>query len=277
MRYAVLGLVAAACILPAATADDTTSSGSKPASAAPGTTTTAGTATAPTAAATIAQPHPAVSGSLKETPWPVGKRGKYGFWWDHYKDSNDVNYDDFSGFISYKQVYAQVWSGDYTDGVEFGGYVRDHRKGTYGGFYRWRDGQDHVLQFDTGQPMAHGLVWVGSVRFIHVIPEDPDGGQNQVQFGTGLDWYHGDYDFGSFRAISDPREGGRWTFQFTHRFYFGESVYLEPGYLPRTDGTTNWFLRGKVKHFVWLVGDFNQFDFSDIERKQVSLGLEFPY
>jgi len=32
-----------------------------------------------------------------------------------------------------------------------------------------------------------------------------------------------------------------------------------------------------VKYFVWLVGDFNQFDFSDIERKQLSLGIEIPY
>jgi len=271
MRYAFLGLVAAACVVPAAMADDTTSSGSKPAGAAPGATTTTSTA------GTTATPHPANTGTLKETPWPVGKRGKYGFWWDHYKDSNDVSYDDFSGFISYKQVYAQVWSGEYTDGVEFGGYVRDRRKSTYGGFYRWRDGQDHVLQFDTGQALSHGLVWVGSVRYIRIIPEDADGGQNQVQFGTGLDWYHGDYDFGTFRAISDPREGGRWTFQFSHRFYFGERIYIEPGYLPRTDGTTNWFLRGKVKYLVWLVGDFNQFDFSDIERKQLSLGLEFTY
>jgi hypothetical protein len=248
-------------------------------------------------AGTAAEPAPART-SLKETPWAPGKRGKYAFWWDHYRDSNGNDFDDFSFFLSYKQVYTQVWSGQYTDGIEVGGYVKDHRKSSYGGFVRWRDDRDYVAQFDTGQVLGHGLVWVGSLRFIHVIPEfvdedpadgQPDdadndgvpdpipGGQNQVQFGTGLDWYHGDYDFGTFRAISDPREGGRWTFQISHRWYHGEQFYIEPAILPRTDGTTNWFLRGKYKALVWLVGEFNQFDFTDIERKQVSLGLEFAY
>ena len=277
MRPAVAALCFAAAIGSAVFADDAPAS-AKPAPAASKPATGAPAASTPAAGTPAAtEPHPAGSSTLKETPYPPGKRGKYVFWWDHYKDSNDQTYDDFSAFVSYKQVYAQVWSGEYTDGVEVGGYVRDHRKSTYGGFYRWRDGFDHVLQFDTGQVLSRGLVWVGSVRYIRVIPDDPEGGTNQVQFATGLDWYHGDYDFGTFRAISDPREGGRWTFQLSHRFYFNEWAYLEPAILPRTDGTTNWFLRGKVKYFVWLVGDFNQFDFSDIERKQLSLGLEFTY
>lgn len=276
-------------------ADDTAASASRDdADSTPDLLAQGSTAVPPSGTAT--EPPPART-SLKETPWVPGKRGKYAFWWDHYRDSNDNDYNDFSFFISYKQVYTQVWSGQYTDGVEVGGYVKDHRKSSYGGMVRWRNGQDDVAQFDTGQVLGHGLVWVGSVRFIHVIPTTVDddangipddsngdgipdgipGGQNQVQFGTGLDWYHGDYDFGTFRAISDPREGGRWTFQFSHRFYHGPQFYIEPGWLPRTDGTTNWFLRGKYKAFVWLVGDFNQFDFTDIERKQVSLGLEFAY
>jgi len=289
-------LLAAACLLPAGTAAATDDAG---AGAAAGAATAVaepqGSAAVPPAG-TASDPHPGRT-SLKETPWPAGKRGKYAFWWDHYRDSNDNDFDDFSFFMSYKQVYAQVWSGQYTDGIELGGYVKDHRKSSYGGFVRWRNDRDYVAQFDTGQVMAHGLVWVGSLRYIHVIPDTVDndadgipddedgdgvpdpvpGGQNQVQFGTGLDWYHGDYDFGTFRAISDPREGGRWTFQLSHRFYFGEPYYIEPGILPRTDGELNWFVRGKIKCFVWLIGDFNQFDFTDVERKQVSLGLEFAY
>ncbi len=279
---------------PALAADDTATAAMDDAASAPDLLAQGSTAVPPSG--TAAEPPPART-SLKETPWVPGKRGKYAFWWDHYRDSNDNDYNDFSFFISYKQVYTQVWSGQYTDGVEVGGYVKDHRKSSYGGMVRWRNGQDYVAQFDTGQVLGHGLVWVGSIRFIHVIPTTVDddangipddsngdgipdgipGGQNQVQFGTGLDWYHGDYDFGTFRAISDPREGGLWTFQFSHRFYHGPQFYIEPGWLPRTDGTTNWFLRGKYRAFVWLVGDFNQFDFTDIERKQVSLGLEFAY
>jgi hypothetical protein len=209
------------------------------------------------------EPHPAISGSLKETPWPVGKRGKVGGWWDHYKDSNDVTYDDFSAFMSYKQVYGQVWSGNYTDGVELGGYVRDRRKSTYGGFYRWRDGQDHVVQFDTAQVLSHGLVWVADPRH-PCHPDDAEGPEpgSSRPASTGITAT----TTSAPSAISDPREGGRWTFQFSHRFYRGEWFYLEPAILPRTDGTMNWFLKGKVKYFVWLVGDFSQFDFSDIER-----------
>jgi hypothetical protein len=210
-------------------------------------------------------------------PYGIGPHGKIAFWWDHYRDSNDDNLDDFSVFASYKQAYIQVWSGEYTDGVEVGGYLRDSRKSTYSAFYRYRHDFDHIVQLETDQVLAHGFVWVGQVRFIHVIPADAEGGQDQIQYGTGFDWYHGDYDFLTFRAISDPRVGGRWTFQLSHRFYHGTGFYIEPAILPRTDGTTNWFVRGKYKYLVWLVGDFNQFDFSDIERKQLSLGIEFPW
>ena len=292
-------LLAAGCLLTAAPAmaeDAGNAAGDDAGTAVAAATTVAQGTKAVPPAGSAAEPHPART-DLKETPWPAGKRGKYAFWWDHYRDSNGNDFDDFSFFISYKQIYTQVWSGQYTDGVEFGGYLKDRRKSSYGGFVRWRDDRDYVAQFDTGQVLGHGLVWVGSVRYIHVIPDTVDndadgipddedgdgvpdpvpGGQNQVQFGTGLDWYHGDYDFGTFRAISDPREGGRWTFQLSHRFYRGEQFYIEPAVLPRTDGELNWFLRGKWKALVWLVGDFNQFDFTDVERKQVSLGLEFAY
>jgi hypothetical protein len=213
----------------------------------------------------------------EDAAWPPGKRGRWGGWWDHYRDSDDQTFDDFSVFGVYKQVYGQIWSGDYTDGVEIGGYLRDHRRSTYGGFYRFRDDYDHVVQLETAQVLGHGFVGVGSVRFIRVIPDDVEGDRNQVQFGAGFDWYHGDYDFLTFRAISDPREGGRFTFVLSHRFYLREWLYLEPAIMPRTDGSTNWFLRGKVKYFVWLVGDFNQFDFTDVDRKQLSLGIEIPF
>jgi hypothetical protein len=211
-------------------------------------------------------------------PWPPGKRGRYGGWWDHYRDSDDQTFDDFSVFLTYKQVYTQIWSGDYTDGIEIGGYLRDKRRSTYGGFYRFRDDFDHVVQLETAQVLPKGFVAVGSVRFIHVIPDDVEGDRNQIQFGAGFDWYHGDYDFLTFRAISDPREGGRWTFLLAHRWYLREDwLYIEPAIMPRTDGSTNWYLKGKVKYFVWLVGDFNQFDFTDVDRKQFSIGLEIPY
>jgi len=122
--------------------------------------------------------------SEKTTP-PLGR------WivqWDHIEDSNDQTFEDFWGFVSYKQVHFQVWSGEFTDGVEVGGYVKDHRRSTYAGLYRWRDGFDHVLQFDTEQILKGGFVWATMLRGIHVIPDDQPGGKNQFQFGTGLDY-----------------------------------------------------------------------------------------
>ena len=123
---------------------------------------------------------------------------------------------------------------DARDGVEIGGYLRDHRRSTYGGYYRFRDDIDHVAQFETAQVLGKGFVGVASVRYIRPIPEEAEGGPNQVQFGAGFDWYHGDYDFLTFRVISDPREAGRYTFVLSHRFYLREWLYLEPAIMPRT-------------------------------------------
>jgi len=197
--------------------------------------------------------------------------------WEHLKDSNDQEFEDFSAFVSWKQAYVQVWSGEFTDGAEIGGYVKDRRRSTYGAMYRFRDGFDHVVQVGTEQVLRKGFVAAASLRGIRVIPDPSPEARNQVQAGAGFDWYHGDYDFLSFRAVSDPREGGRWTFITSHRFHRGEPVYVQPGFIIRTDRSTGWFLQGKIRRFRWMVGDFARFDFTEVDRTVVSVGYEFPF
>ncbi len=228
------------------------------------------------------------SAEISVPPRPAGERGKVILAWDHLEDSNDREFEDFWAFVAYRQFHVQVWSGEFTDGVEVGGYLRDHRKSTYAGLYRFRDDFDHVLQFDTEQVLARGWVYTAMLRGLRITDfEDKEaaaaldgeriGDENQLQFGSGFDWYWGDYNFLSFRGVSDPREGGRWTFITSHRFHHGEPVYVQPGFIIRTDRSTGWFVQGKIKYFRWLVGDFDRFDWSDVDRTVYSAGVEIPF
>jgi len=208
---------------------------------------------------------------------PAEPRGTVILAWDHLEDSNDQSFEDFSAFASYRHSHLQVWSGEFTDGAEIGAYLKDRRRSTYAGLYRFRNRFDHIVQFDTEQLLKHGFVLAALLRGIRVIPDDPPGGQNQVQFGTGFDWYRGDYDFLSFRAISDPREGGRWSFLTSHRFHRGEPFYVQPAFVIRTDRSTGWFVQGKIRWFRWMVGRFDRFDFTDVDRTIYSAGVELTY
>jgi hypothetical protein len=197
--------------------------------------------------------------------------------WDHIVDSNDQTFEDFWWFMSYKQMHTQVWYGEFTKGVEVGGFLRDHRRSTYSAFYRWRNDFDHVLELDTEQVLKKGFVLAALVRGIYVIPENTPDDRHQILYGAGFDYYWGDYNFASFRAISDPREAGRWSFIGSTRLYFGEPNYVQPGLVQRTDGTTGWFLQGKIKLFRWSVGKYNQFDWTSVDRTIYSAGLEWTF
>lgn len=208
---------------------------------------------------------------------PAAPRGKWIAQWDHLVDSNDRTFEDFWGFVSYKQAHFQIWSGEFTDGAEIGGYLKDHRRSTYAGLYRFRNDFDHVLQFDTEQTLKHGFVLAAMLRGIHVIPDGQPGGKNQIQFGTGFDYYWGDYDFLSVRAISDPREGGRWSLITSNRFHHGEDVYVQPAIILHTDSSAGWFVQGKIHWFRWGVGNYDRFDFTEVDRTVYSAGVEFSY
>ena len=223
-----------------------------------------------------------------DAQWPPGKRGKVILMWEHLDDSNDQEFEDFSAFVSYKQSHFQVWSGEFTDGFQLGGYLRDRRRSTYSGLYRFRDDFDHVLQFDTEQVLGKGWVLPVMLRGISVIDHDEKvlaaagtdervGDKEQLQFGTGFDKYYGDWDFMSFRAISDPRAGGRWSFILSNRFHHSEPIYVQPGYIIRTDRSTGWFVQGKIKAFRWLIGDYDRFDYTDVDRTIVAAGVELTY
>jgi hypothetical protein len=227
-------------------------------------------------------PRPEDEGSKSSAPRtgkrpPAGELGKVILTWEHLEDSNDREFEDFSAFVSWRQAHVQVWSGEFTDGAEIGGYLKDRRRSTYGGLYRFRDGFDHVVQIGTEQVLRHGFVAAASLRAIRVIPDPAPEDRYQAQLGAGFDWYHGDYDFLSFRAVSDPREGGRWTFITSHRFHRGEPIYVQPGFIIRTDRSTGWFVQGKIRRFRWMVGDFARFDFTEVDRTVYSVGYEIPF
>ena len=220
--------------------------------------------------------------------WPAGRRWRAIGMWEHFEDSSGANLDQFSGFVAYKQSHYQVWRGEYFDGLEIGGYLRDSRRSTYAALYRFRDNFDHILQFDVEQVVPRGFVVAGSLRLIDIIHHDEKereaaltgeevGDDLQAQIGAGFDWYWGDYNFLSFRAISDPREGGRWSFVTTHRFSRTETLYVQPAVILRTDGSTSWFVRGQFGHVLVLVGDFNEFDFTDIDRIVYSAAFEIRF
>jgi hypothetical protein len=209
--------------------------------------------------------------------FPVKPLGTIILQWDHLVDSDDTTFEDFWGFVSYKQAHVQAWYGDFTKGGEVGGYVKDRRRSTYAGLYRYRKDFDHVVQFDTEQILKKGFVAAGMLRGIHVIPDIITGDRNMVQVGAGFDYYWGDYNFLSVRAISDPREGGRWSFVTSHRFQPDPSFYVQPGIILHTDGSAGWFLQGRYKLFRWGAGKYDRFDFTDTDRTVYSAGLEWTY
>src|SRR5207249_8706178 len=112
-------------------------------------------------------------------------------------------------------------------------------------FYRYRKDFDHVVEIDTEQIVKRGFVAAALLRGIHVIPDNAPDDRNQLQYGGGFDYYWGDYDFLSFRAISDPRQGGRWSFIASTRWYRGEPIYVQPGLVKHTDGSTAGSCRGR--------------------------------
>ena len=234
-----------------------------------------GAALAPARAAT-----PPASGETRArparpaSPAPLGKMIVQ---WDHIIDSNDNTFEDFWGYLSYKQMHVQAWYGDFTKGGEIGGFLRDHRRSTWSGFYRYRKDFDQVVEIDTEQILKKGFVLAALLRGIHVIPDNAPDDQNQLQYGSGFDYYWGDYDFLSFRAISDPRQGGRWSFIASTRLHRGETIYVQPGLVKHTDGSTGWFVQGKVKLFRWSAGKYNQFDWTEVDRTIYSAGLEWTY
>jgi len=225
---------------------------------------------AATPAASASRPKPAASA----TPAPLGT---IILQWDHLKDSDDRTFEDYWGFLSYKQMHVQAWDGEFTKGGEIGGFLRDHRRSTWSAFYRYRKDFDQVVEIDTEQILKKGFVLAGILRGIHVIPDNTGTDRDQLQYGTGFDYYFGDYNFYSFRAISDPRAGGRWSFVTSARLQHGQAIYVQPGIVKHTDGSTGWFVQGKYKILRLSAGKYNQFDWTEVDRTIYSVGLEWTY
>jgi len=236
----------------------------------------------------------------RETEAPLNrseeKRGKVILMWEHIEDQNDKagragdrDFEDFSAFVSYKQMHFQLWAGasESADGVEIGGYLRDRRRSTYGGLYRFREDASHAVEFDTAQVLGKGWVYTAMLRGIHLLHYDDVvaaaganervGDKNQLQFGTGFYYYWGDYNFLTARAVTDPRASGRWTFTTSTRLHGSENIYADLGWIIRTDRATGWFLGGKLNYFRWHIGHSNRFDWTDFDRTVLSAGVEIPF
>jgi len=189
------------------------------------------------------------------------------------RESGGREFNDPSIFYSKERFHLQAWFGDLTKGVEIGGYKKSKRGSAYSAFYRFRDDFDHVLHLETEQLTGtKGVVFVLGARYIHALPDD--GARNMGQVHIGADRYYGDYNFTSFRAISDPRRSGRWTFVLSNRFASATS-FLSIGIVPRTDGEVGYFLQAKRRHLLFGAGKYGRFDFTDRSRTIYSLGWEW--
>lgn len=192
---------------------------------------------------------------------------------EYIQESGGRTFNDPSLYYTHDRFHAQAWFGTLTKGVEVGGYTKDRRNSSYGAFYRFRDGFDHVLQVETEQVTGtKGVVFATGVRYIHTIPDE--GARNMLQFHVGADRYYGGYNFTSFRAISDPRRSGRWTFVISNRFA-RENSYLTVGLVPRTDGEIGYFVQAKRNQLYLGVGRYSRFDFTDRNRTIFNVGWEF--
>jgi len=183
--------------------------------------------------------------------------------------------NDPSIYFSQDRFHAQVWYGDITKGLELGGYTKDKRNSSYSLLYRYRQDSDHVFQFETEQITGiKGLVAVVGARLIQAIPEDTP--RNLMEYRFGADRYYGEYNFTSLRAISDPRQAGRWSFVLSNRFAT-EKSYLTVGLVPRTDGEIGYFVQGKKDHLLAGIGSYNRFDFTGQNRTIFTLGWEWEW
>ena len=52
---------------------------------------------------------------------------------------------------------------------------------------------------------------------------------------------------------------------------------MQPGWIIRTDHDTGWFIKGKIDAFVWWIGDYNRFDYADVDRTVIAAGVEIPH
>jgi hypothetical protein len=193
---------------------------------------------------------------------------------EYIEDSTGRSFWDPSVFVSYRQAHAQLWAGEFTKGVEVGGYVPDRRRSTYAAFYRYRDDFDHVIDVSTEQLVGSGFVAYAGLRYIRVLDEAAED-RDLLQPTLGFDKYYGDYHFFSARVIRDPREDHELTFVLANRFARAAGRWLTLGVVPRTDGSTGWFVQGRWKIWRAGVGRFDRFDFTDIDRTVFNVGVQF--
>jgi len=191
---------------------------------------------------------------------------------EYLDDSDGDTFHDPSVFVAYRQAHAQVWFGEFTTGAQIGGFVRDRRRSTYGSWYRFRDDFDHVVEANTEQILRDGFVLFGGVRYIRAIPDDAVDRTLWLPI-VGFDKYYGNYNFFSLRVIRDPRDTKETSFVISNRLST-KTRYLTVGLVPRTDGHLGYFVQGKWGLWRAAVGRYDRFDFTDVDRTILTIGVE---
>ena len=182
---------------------------------------------------------------------------------------------DYIFYVVPGQWHAQVELWDYRLGKdqvrpELGGYLKDKRGSSYSALVRLEGDQRVNFETETGQVLAGGFVARGLVRVI-----DDFHGPTSVLWGGGLDRYYGDYSFASASAYRDPRFGGRWTWTLMNRLA-SEHAYLQVGLTPAEARPPGYFAMAK---YHWLVAGYeknSRYDFSNLDNRIYTLGLELP-
>jgi hypothetical protein len=195
---------------------------------------------------------------------------------EYLEDSTGRTYWDPSVFFSRGQAHVQAWFGEFTTGVEIGGFLRDSRRSTYAAFYRYRDDFDQVVDVSTEQLLGDGFVGYVGLRYIRV-EDEAAADRDLLQPAIGLDKYYGDYHFFSARVYRDPREEHELTVVLANRVSNAPRRWLTLGLVPRTDGSTGWFVQGRWDIWRAGVGRYDRYDFTDFDRTVVNVGVEIDF
>lgn len=195
--------------------------------------------------------------------------------YNYIEDTNDRTFHDKSLRVDYKQAYVVGFLGNWQQGGEAGGYLKDSRRSAYSGYVRVRE-DDQSYQLRTEQILKAGFVGIVEGRFIHVDEvEKPEDKDDLFVFGTGFDWYYGAYNFFSVMTFNDPREGGRYSAVISNTLG-DKNKHLRLGIVPRNDGTQGFF--GLVRYH-WLYAGYSftrEFDYTRYNRRVITLAVKFP-
>ena len=207
---------------------------------------------------------------------PLQPEDNLTFFYDVIEDSHGRTFEDKSIHVSYKQVHAIAFIGNWQKGGELGGVLFDQRKAAYSGYIRARE-FDRSYQLATDQPLPAGFVAKLQLRLVHILePEKPMDKTMLWVYGAGFDKYYGDAHYFSAVYYNDPRKSGRFSVLLSNTLATDE-VSLKLALVPRSDGAIGYFA---IVRYRWLILGYaytRGFDFATFDRKVLSFGVSMPF